>query len=251
MGISVCFRDYGGGLIEWGYSKREPVSGKRVKSRYPKVKYEGDEAETRERAARRAGTVIRRMIMARRLDYLLTLTYRENVICRRRAVRDLSTFMDRVRKEKPGFSWVAVSERQKRGAWHWHIAVSGFQDVRLLRSIWKGVVGEGNIDVRGPKSGGRLRWGRLRLAYYLAKYIYKCSQETREGDHRYFRSRDGEESDVVKIMVDWASTAGVWVQEIVSSSGLRVRQHFETAYGGWGATWEAQFRRSMKRTGDS
>jgi len=240
MGIAVCFRDYGNGLVEWGYSKREPLTGPRL----PTVeKIPSPPDEIRERAARRASTAIRRWIMARRLDHLLTLTYKENMICRRRAVRDLSLFMDKVRAANPGYSWVAVPERQKRGAWHWHIAVRGFQNVRLLRSLWLSVVGEGNIDVRCPYAKQGARWGRLRLAYYLAKYIKKNVHETGEGDHRYFRSRDGLKTDVEKIMLDKISTAGVWIQEIITASGLRVMQTFETAYGGLGATWESLRKR--------
>ncbi|MBE3144814.1 MAG: hypothetical protein IMZ61_12980 [Planctomycetes bacterium] len=246
MAISVCFRDYGGGLLEWGYSKREPVSGPRLPTTYEKIK--ASEDEIRERAARRAGTAVRRWIMVRKLDYLLTLTYRDEVTDRKQAVSDLSRFMERVRKETAGvFSWVAVPEIQplrlvRTGAavWHWHIAVRGFQNVRLLRRLWLGVVGAGNIDVRAPRDGKGARWGRLRLAYYLSKYIFKCAQETESGGHRYFRSRDGEECDVVRVLVDRVSSVGAWILDLVTVSGLRVRQTFEAAFGGWGATWESQ-----------
>ena len=245
MAISVCFRDYGGGLLEWGYSKREPVSGPRLPTTYEKVPTPED--EIRERAARRAGTAVRRWIMARKLDYLLTLTYRDEVTDRKQAVSDLSRFMERVRKETPGlFSWVAVPEIQSKrlmrtgaAVWHWHIAVRGFQDVRLLRRLWLGVVGAGNIDVRAPRDGKGARWGRLRLAYYLSKYIFKGAQETTLGGHRYFRSRDGETCDVVRVVVESAFSVEAWIQNIVTASGLRVRQKFEAAFGGWGATWES------------
>jgi hypothetical protein len=74
------------------------------------------------------------------------------------AEEDLRQFLKLVRERYPEYPYVAVWERQKRGAIHWHLGVPGFQDVRFLRSCWLQVVGEGygNIDVRGPR-GDKLR----------------------------------------------------------------------------------------------
>ena len=62
------------------------------------------------------------------------------------------------------FVHIVVEERQNRGAIHFHVAVVGFQDVKLIRRIWLPIVGEGNIDVqyRGGKKG--IQWKRNRLA---------------------------------------------------------------------------------------
>jgi len=239
--MQVLFRDYGEGLVEWGYSYRNELfySGKRQTG--PKAAIE----VIRERAARRAKTQVRRWIMSQRLDYMLTLTYRENVEDRERAVADLSKFVELVRRHHKGdWPWLAVPERQKRGAWHFHIAVGGWQNVDLLRSIWGGIVGGGNIDVRTPRVGKRPRYGRLALAYYLSKYMTKDAGETEPGDHRYYRGREAVMVEPIRIILDKFSGVGVWIREIVESSGLLIRQEIATEYGGWGATWESPYRRS-------
>jgi hypothetical protein len=48
--------------------------------------------------------------------------------------------------------YVAVLERQQRGALHPHLAVKGFQDVRLLRRCWYKIVGngQGQVNVKVP-----------------------------------------------------------------------------------------------------
>jgi len=151
------------------------------------------------------------------------------------SVRDLRSFMKIVRRELPGYRWVAVPERQERGAWHWHLAVKGFQNVRFLRSAWLRVVGDGNIDVKGP--GKRLRVGKLRLAYYLVKYISKKAEDINMGLHRYFGTREKGDVEVEKIEVDRLGSAMQWISEILSVKGQAVRQSLDSAFGGWGATW--------------
>lgn len=245
--MQVLFRDYGEGLVEWGYSYRNELF-------YPQGKREpGPKAPpdvVRERAARRAKTQVRRWIMSQRLDYMVTLTYRENMRDRDRAVSDLVSFIDKVRYHNKGvFPWLAVPELQERGAWHWHLAVRGWQNVQLLRSIWRSIVGEGNIDVRSPRKGKRARFGRLALSYYLAKYILKEKDNTEPGQHRYYRAREATMVEPVRIALDKFSGVGVWIREIVESSGLLIRQEIATEYGGWGATWDSPYRKFRKVEG--
>ena len=230
----MIFRDYGGGLVEFGYSSRDTYTGDcpdpdRIKRVY-------SPEQIAERNARRARTVIRRRIMALGLDHLLTLTYRANLDDFRVSVGHLRRFIRLVKKRYPSYRWVAVAERQKRGAWHWHLAVSGFQDVRFLREVWKSVVVEGNIDVRGPK--GKARCGKLNLSYYLVKYISKEIDDVKAGIHRYFGAREKGEVDIVKISVDRPASVMSWVSEILLAGGQVVRQKLDSAFGGWGATWE-------------
>lgn len=238
--MQVLFRDYGEGLVEWGYSYRNELF-------YPGKRESGPKAPPevlRERAARRAKTQVRRWIMSQRLDYMVTLTYRENVEDRARAVSDLSKFITQVRSHYKGdFPWLAVPERQKRGAWHFHLAVRGWQNVDLLRSIWRGIVGEGNIDVRTPRAGKRARYGRLALAYYLSKYMMKDKDDTEPGESRYYRGREATMVEPVRIILDKFSGVGVWIRELVESSGLLIRQEIATEYGGWGATWDSPYRK--------
>jgi hypothetical protein len=90
---------------------------------------------------------------------------------------------------KRDWQYVAVAEEQKRGAWHWHLAVCGRQDVALLRASWRHVVGEGNIDVSAPGAKGRN--DALALVRYLGKYLAKGFDECRQLNARRFRSSLG------------------------------------------------------------
>ncbi len=84
--------------------------------------------------------------------------------------------------------YVAVLECQKRGAIHPHLAVHGFQDIRLLRRCWYKIVGnaQGQVNVKGPRPGS----SPVKLARYLSKYISKdIDNQPREfEEHRYFCS---------------------------------------------------------------
>lgn len=157
---------------------------------------------TREAAAQRARSNVRRRCKHLQLCELVTLTYRENMQDRDRLMHDFDLFMKRLKRLAPGLHYVAVAERQKRGAWHMHIAVPRVlshyayrgQLVRsydLLRSIWRGVVGadNGNIDVARRR---RVRGSLRRLAAYLSKYIGKAfADETRPAHIKAFTASRG------------------------------------------------------------
>jgi hypothetical protein len=154
--------------------------------------------ENRERATRRARTKVRRLAKTKGLTTLLTLTYRENMLDRERMARDLDVFLKRVRRVISGFQYIAVFERQKRGAWHAHLAVekvlshylAGGKMVRsydLLRSMWRGVVGQdnGNVDVSRNK---RVQRSAAKLAAYLSKYIGKTFDQSEKHVNAYSAS---------------------------------------------------------------
>ena len=145
-------------------------------------------ARNLERSSRRAKTKVRRLCKAKALTTMVTLTYRDNVTDRDRMARDFDVFVKRVRRVVPDFQYVCVFERQKRGAWHAHIAVPRVlshymhkgalvRSYDLLRSLWRGVVGVdgGNVDVSRQK---RLKRSTARLASYLSKYITKGFAES-------------------------------------------------------------------------
>lgn len=96
----------------------------------------------------------------------------------------------KLKVQLPGWLYVAVAEQQVRGAWHWHLAVRGRQDVDLLRSLWRQIVGEGNIDVSAPK--GTRKDQRLYLVQYLGKYLVKAfaSGDRKLNKHRFRASRN-------------------------------------------------------------
>jgi hypothetical protein len=176
----VILRDYGEGLAEIGWSfignKKADKAGKGDSE---------DKSEHELRAARRARSRLRQLILSAGCNHLLTLTYRENVTDYKQSCQDLSRFVRKVKRQIPGWVYVAVPEKQKRGAWHWHMAVIGRQDVNLLRESWRSVVGEGNIDVKPPRRSKKNR--RMGIVAYLSKYLAKgFSGESRElNGHRY------------------------------------------------------------------
>lgn len=152
----------------------------------------------RERATRRARTRVRRLAKSKGLTTLLTLTYRENMQDRDRMQRDLDVFLKRVRRAVPTFEYVCVFERQKRGAWHAHLAVPRVlshyvargklvRSYDLLRSMWRAVVGadNGNIDVSRNK---RVSRSAAKLAVYLSKYIGKTFDQADKHVNSYSSS---------------------------------------------------------------
>lgn len=155
-------------------------------------------AADRERSTRRARTKVRRLAKFKLLTDLLTLTYREEVTDRARMQRDFDVFMKRVKRVLPGFEYICVFERQKRGTWHAHIAVRRFashylhkgalvKSYDLLRSMWRGVVGadNGNIDV---SRGRAVRRSTAKLAAYLSKYIGKSFGDNEKHANSYSAS---------------------------------------------------------------
>ena len=177
---SVTLRDYGGGLCEvgWGFIPARPPFKSAGSATVDQA------ALNQMRAVRRARSRLRQLVLSAKADHLLTLTYRENVTDYKQASQDLRRFIRAVRTHLPGWIFVAVPEKQKRGAWHWHLAVVGRQDVVLLRAIWLRVVGEGNIDVKPPKRGVNRR---LSIVKYLGKYLAKGFEEGHRelNGHRY------------------------------------------------------------------
>ena len=178
----INLRNYGKGLAEIGWSFASGLRPGKVGRGMSE-----ERAEHEKRAVRHARSRIRQLILSAHADHLLTLTYRDNVTDFDRACADLSKFVRIVKAKRPGWVYIAVPEQQKRGAWHWHMAVRGRQDVTLLRSIWRHIVGEGNIDVNPPRGVGKQR--TLALVKYLGKYLAKGFAEgNRALNGRRFRA---------------------------------------------------------------
>lgn len=157
------------------------------------------ESENREAndddAGRRAKKNVRDCCKTIGADRMLTLTYRENMLDRVRALKDWDAFRRRLSKHKD-FHYVAVIEEQQRGALHFHVAVHGKQSYVLLRSIWQRVVGKsadgqqmGQVNVREPHRFGFGWNGAHKLASYIAKYCSKEMNSRALDQKRYFRSR--------------------------------------------------------------
>ncbi len=180
---SLKIHDFGGRWIESSWGKGVSRPGRRgSKGQSP------NKEQNEKRAQARAKGEIRRKSLAIGADHLVSLTYRKNMQDRERALVDLDRLRRKLSYVGYPMPYVAVMECQKRGAIHFHLAVKGFQDVRLLRRCWYKIVGkaQGQINVRGPRPGR----SPVKLARYLSKYISKdLDALPREfGEHRYFCS---------------------------------------------------------------
>lgn len=141
--------------------------------------------KNRLRACKRAEKRVRRLCKAAGMDTLLTLTYRVCVTDLDRAKRDLKEFNRRMCRLVPDFQFVACFERQKRGAWHMHLATVRVPEslaakngvmvksFNVIRAVWRSVTkeAEGNIDVVRRKRNSRR--SAAAIAKYIAKYIAK------------------------------------------------------------------------------
>lgn len=147
-----------------------------------------------ERSVRRAKTMVRRKVknvVAGGEGYFLTLTYRENMQDYDRFLSDFEEFVSRVRDVFPGFAYVAVAERQKRGAWHVHLVTNIHMDVRQWSELW----GHGYVWIE------RARECR-RAIRYITKYLQKAfEREEMAGKKRYLCSQ-GLLDDVVPVYME-------------------------------------------------
>jgi len=149
----------------------------------------------------RSKRMIRKRCKQIRADRMLTLSTRVNET----RIEVWSKWWDAFRRRLnniQAFHYVAVLERQKRGAWHIHIAVSGRQNWKLLRSVWISVVGKTGTDgavndsIRSynkrcvfRKVGGKGRAMRHLIATYIAKYVGKGANDIGFNKKRYWSSK--------------------------------------------------------------
>lgn len=180
---SVKIHDFGKQWVEASWGKVDPRPGKKGFKGTSKNKEQNEK-----RAQARAKGEIRRKCLSIQADHLVTLTYRDNIEDRDRVLTDLERLRRMLSRSGYSMPYVAVLECQKRGAIHPHLAVRGFQDIRLLRRCWYKIVGkaQGQVNVRGPRPGT----SPVKLARYISKYISKDidSQPREFEEHRYFCS---------------------------------------------------------------
>jgi len=169
--------------------------------------------ENRQRAAKRARQNVRHLVKSLFADHMLTFSYRENVTDRARVAAEWKEFVRLYRKRYPDWSYLAVLEKQERGALHIHVAVQGKQDIRWLLRCWLIAIGQpmedingwlvgglklgqrsfGAVNVEPPKKrwgGGSKQWKRDKLSGYLTKYIGKEFDEAEKNAKKYWHSKN-------------------------------------------------------------
>jgi hypothetical protein len=195
----------------------------------------------RTKAVGRARTGLRRAVQTGNLDTMLTLTFRRNLTDIQEAWRILTKFI-RAMRDALGeeFSYVVVAERQKRGAWHFHLALRGWQNLPLIRDCWKRAGSDGNIDVR-PFTGPVQK-----MASYMSKYISKSFTDdelARRSHHRYRRSQDLTPETFVQVVTIDPDRARPAFKRFFAEAGL---VGFAAVCNGdpgqfdyfvWGCTW--------------
>jgi hypothetical protein len=154
-----------------------------------------------ERAAQRAKTRVRHLCKAAGIDTLLTLTYAANMTDWSLLKRHMKEFNRRMAKLVPGWFYVAAFEKQKRGAWHAHMAVHRLppelearggvkvKSFNVIRAVWRAVTGElgGNIDVQSRKRNSQR--APSRIAAYISKYMTKAYAECEPWSNRFSSSK--------------------------------------------------------------
>lgn len=153
-----------------------------------------------ERAAKRARTRVRHICKAMGTDSLVTLTYRALVTDLDLCKRHLKEFNRRLKRWLPSLRMVAGFEKQKRGAWHVHLATVGIphffmekntlgvpcrvKSYDLLRRVWLSVVG----DLGGAANLARAKSKRstcAKVAAYISKYITKEYESGEKWSNRW------------------------------------------------------------------
>lgn len=182
------------------------------------------EPETNEdRVKRRAKQKLRWACKCIGADRLLSLTFRENLTDYARAEEVLTAFLAQMRRRyKKNFRFAAVPETQKRGAWHFHLALRGHWNINVIRAYWWRALGErvgwssegkpilldatqspGNVDITNPNFRGQRRrtWDIDRLSAYLAKYVGKVLGEHDLGGKPSYRCTRGLHPDLQRFCV--------------------------------------------------
>ena len=155
-----------------------------------------------ESALRRARQKIRLLVKQYGADRLFTLTYRANQVDREQVKKDFKEFLRLVRRQVPEWGYVAVLEKQDRGAYHIHCAVKGWQKITYLRRCWYKALGAkgaetgadtpGSVNVTSPLTArwgtSRRDWKPSKLVQYLTKYLSKTFEITDKEKKRYWHS---------------------------------------------------------------
>lgn len=205
------------------------------------------DAMTLRKSVFRSATAVRRLCLRLEADRMMTLTFRENVTDYDVALKVFAYFGQLMRKRFPNWEYVAVPELQKRGAYHFHLAIRGFYDVNAVRVCWRKAAGElqGTIHISTPKFGVRSTARSSWIAGYIAKYLAKGAAAEYEkaglsatafNRRRYFASR-GIAPALKRVL--WLPFSGggfdlpYIFRKLIRSlyrKGPRLEKSFETAY---------------------
>lgn len=203
-----------------GYGPTETQGKVRVCSQGPPgPASEASAEDNRERACRRARTMVRRLCLAYDLSYMWSMTFADDVTELAEAWKRWQRFVWRARRQGvlPG-RWIAIPELQgARGVWHFHVATDRFVSYERVLACWN----QGHISLTHP--------GASKGGSYIGKYISKTF-ETMDGEHRYRRSRGMSIPEGVDVEVPAGDRA--W-QDVLELAGPNLLGQAYLAEQGW------------------
>lgn len=225
-------REYEGKLREISWGRPRKCRIETISNRGRSLNWE----RNRISVIKRAKTQIRRMVMHNNLNYMISGTTRECIGDREKFGPMVSEWERRVKHFIPGWETLIVLEKQKRGAYHFHAAVHGWQRLMLMKKLWWDIVGgegEGFIQVEPPPGGneGNAQWKIVKLAQYLCKYIDKAVGADHEFDKKtYWHTQGVDNPPVTSILVESGSEE-FWANRLIQFiPGMK--KHIWTDYNG-------------------
>jgi len=122
------------------------------------------------------------------LDKFLTLTLAENITDKQYCLLKYRSFIKSLQRSYGNIKYITILEKQKRGAYHFHIILFDFPyiDLPSLNEKWK----HGYTDIQAIKNHTYLKNGkRYDFASYLVKYMGKeFGGNSIKGERRYYKS---------------------------------------------------------------
>ena len=209
---SPCWRikvqEFGDGIVEVVASKQFEKPIKRKKDSGTLSKTRGEMMpEQLELSVQRAKTQMRHKIIMLKCDRMITATYRENMCDRDLAYEHFGKFAKLCNKEFENFEYVAVTEKQKRGAIHFHVAINKYYPVMILNRLWREAIGKredgltsGHIHIKKKavhiQPNSKTKKIITQLARYMCKYMSKDIEGQQIGKKRYSSSRGIPKPDI-------------------------------------------------------
>lgn len=204
---------HSGDIVELYHYENPVISGfaqatdhdKTRNENMPKKQRQLLDQDNKRRSLHRSKQTITRLINANlgrhgQQDKFVTLTFKENITDHQVANAEFTKFIKRLNykvfKKQAGLLYVAVAERQERGAIHFHCVFFNLpfiQHADLLK-VWNKTQLNGAVNVKAIEKGGN-------IGSYIVKYIQKdflavrfnegnLSSQQAKGQKLYFRSRN-------------------------------------------------------------
>ncbi len=174
-------------VIEPMFNRRNHDDEEVVFEKQRDIPDEFKEAQNRARSCRRAKQKVQRSCLTIQADRMATLTTRANITDRQEFFKYFAKWARLVRKQFAGkFQYIACAEKQKRGAWHIHLAMDKFYPVKIMQALWERVVGRGNgnYDI-----SFKHKVSPVKIAKYIAKYIAKDFAKEKDMSAKTGRNR--------------------------------------------------------------